>query len=92
MNQTNDLSIGPWMLKELLGGHQPGKRSTNPFLLGVVFKKLPLELQRRWWAETDYGQRTPPPALVAEIADHVSSTARKCSEMLKAQENPKVYS
>jgi hypothetical protein len=95
--KTKDPSVGPWMLKELLGaGHQPGERSTNPYLLGVVFEKLPKPLQQRWWRETDYG-RAPRDViahleLVAAIADYVGSTTRKCAEMLKAQENPKVYS
>jgi hypothetical protein len=81
------------MLKELLGaGHRPGKRSTNPRLLGVVFERLPKPLRQRWWRETDYGRRDPSPALVATIADYVGSTARKCAEMLHNQENPKVYS
>jgi hypothetical protein len=86
------------MLKELLGaGHKPGKRSTNPYLLGVVFERLPLLLRQRWWRETDYGGNDPPDAiarleLVAAIAAHVGATASKCAEMLKAQENPKVYS
>ena len=85
--------VGPWMLKELLGaGHQPRKRAANPFLLGVVFERLPLQLQRRWWRETDYGRRDAPLELVAAIADYVGSTARKCAEMLWAQEHPKVYS
>jgi hypothetical protein len=100
MNHTKDPSVGPWMLKELLGaGHGPGKRASNPYLLGVVFKKLPLELQRRWWAETDYGRRTDAPhdviaflKLVAAIADHIGATARECAQMLWAQEHPKVYS
>jgi hypothetical protein len=41
MNYTkNHPSVSPWMLKELLGvGHQPGKRSANPWLLGVVFER-----------------------------------------------------
>jgi hypothetical protein len=85
------------MLKELLGaGHEIQdvnrrfltKRSTNPFLLGVAFQKLPIELRRHWWQETDYGQRAPSPALVAMIAAYVGSVAWQCSEMLKAQENP----
>jgi hypothetical protein len=87
------------MLKELLGaGHQPGERSTNPYLLGVVFKRLPLPLQQAWWRETDYGRRDAPVnvrkrlELVAAIAAHIASTARKCAEMLKIQENPKFYS
>jgi hypothetical protein len=63
-----------------------------------VFKKLPLELQRRWWAETNYGRRDAPDdaiaflELVAAIADHIGATARQCAQMLKNQENPKVYS
>jgi hypothetical protein len=73
-------------------GHEPGKRATNPYLLGAVFKKLPIELQRRWWAETDYGRRNPSSPssmeLVAAIAHHISATARNCAEMLRAQENP----
>lgn len=49
LNHTKDPSVGPWMLKELLGaGHQPGKRSTNPRLLGVVFERLPTPLRQRW--------------------------------------------
>jgi hypothetical protein len=99
MNQTKDPSIGPWTLKELLGaGHGPGKRASNPYLLGVVFKKLPLELQRRWWAESDYGRRDAPNdaiaflELVAAIAGHIGATARECAQTLKNQENPKVYS
>jgi hypothetical protein len=92
-NHTKDPSVGPWMLKELLGaGHEPGKRSTNPYLLGVVFKKLPKQLQQRWWRETDYGRRDVPLELVAAIADYVAATARKCAEMLKNQETPKFYS
>jgi hypothetical protein len=89
---------GPWDLKELLGaGHKiqdVSRRflnSTNPFLLGVVFQKLPLPLRQRWWAETDYGRLIPSPALVAAIADHISATARKCAEMLDAQENPTIF-
>ena len=90
MNHTKDPSIGPWMLKELLGaGHQPGERSTNPYLLGVVFKRLPLPLQQAWWRETDYGRRDAPLEFVAAIADYVGSTARKCAEMLNNQENPR---
>jgi hypothetical protein len=89
MNQRNDLSIGPWMLKELLGaGHRPGKRSTNPYLLGVVFERLPLPVRQHWWRETDYGRREASPELVAVIAVYVGSIAWKCAEMLKAQENP----
>ena len=97
MNETNNPSIGPWMLKELLGaGHQPRKRSTNPFLLGVVFERLPKPLRQRWWRETDYGRRNPSSPssmeLVAAIADHVSATARMCAKTLWDQEHPKVYS
>jgi hypothetical protein len=81
------------MLKELLGaGHGSGKRSTNPFLLGVVFEKLPIELRRRWWQETDYGRRNPSLELVAVIAVYVGATAWQCAKMLESQENPKVYS
>jgi hypothetical protein len=80
---------GPWDLKELLGaGHEPGKRSTNPYLLGVVFKKLPKPLRQRWWRETDYGRRPPSLELVAVIAAHMGAIAWRCAEMLKAQENP----
>jgi hypothetical protein len=86
MNQTKD---GPWMLKELLGaGHGPGKRATNPYLLGIVFEKLPKPLRQRWWAETDYGRRNPSLELVAVIAAHIGATAWTCAEMLKVQENP----
>jgi hypothetical protein len=93
MNHAKDPSVGPSTLKELLGaGHRPGKRSTNPWLLGVVFQRLPLLLRQRWWRETDYGCRDASLELVAAIADYVGSTARKCSEMLKNQEHPKVYS
>jgi hypothetical protein len=92
-DHTKDPSVGPWMLKELLGaGHQPGERSTNPHLLGVVFKKLPMKLKRRWWRETDYGQHPPSLELVAAMAIHVAATARKCRKMLKNQERPKEYS
>jgi hypothetical protein len=94
MNQTKD---GPWMLKELLGaGHEPGKRSTNPYLLGVVFERLPLPLRRRWWRETDHGHAPRDVIahleLVAAIAVHVGATAWKCAEMLRAQEHPTVDS
>jgi hypothetical protein len=103
MNQTNDPSkrSDPWDLKELLGlSHEAQdvsrrfltKRSTNPRLLGVVFQKLPLQLRRRWWRETDYGRRPPSLELVAAIAAHVGATARKCRKMLDAQENPIVRS
>jgi len=90
-NHTKDPSIGPWMLNELLGAGA-GKHSTNPFLLGVVFKKLPLRLRRQWWRETDYGRRPPSLELVAAIADYVSATAKACAKMLWDQEHPKIYS
>jgi hypothetical protein len=96
---TKDPSVGPWMLKELLGlGHRPGKRSTNPYLLGVVFERLPENLQRWWLREIDYDRQDEPLKvrrhleLVAAIAAYVESTARKCAEMLKNQERPKIYS
>jgi hypothetical protein len=86
------------MLKELLGlGHQPGKRSTNPYLLGVVFERLPENLQQWWLREIDYDRQGEPLKvkcqleLVAAIAAYVESTARKCAEMLKNQEKPKLY-
>jgi hypothetical protein len=88
---------GPWDLKELLGaGHERGggflkKRSTSPYLLGAVFQKLPIDLRRRWWQETDYGHRPPSLKLVAEIADHITATARRCAKMLWEQEHPRCY-
>jgi len=86
---------GPWDLKELLGaGHERGERSTNPFLLNCVLEKLPLPLQQRWCQQTDRERRNPSSPssmeLVAAIADHISATARRCAEMLKAQENPPI--
>jgi hypothetical protein len=95
---TKDPSVGPWMLKELLGaGHQPGKRSTNPYHLGVVFERLPENLQRWWLREIDYDQQGQPLKvrrhleLVAAIAAYIEATARKCAEMLNNQEKPKLY-
>jgi hypothetical protein len=79
------------MLKELLGaGRRAGKRSTNPYLLGVVFERLPKPLRQRWWRETNYGRPDPPDViahleLVAAVADYVGATARMCVEMLKNQ-------
>jgi hypothetical protein len=85
------MTDGPWMLAELLGERDRSKCSTNPRLLGVVFEKLPLELRQRWWRETDYGRRTAPLELVAVIAVHIGATARKCAEMLRAQEKPNTH-
>ena len=97
--QTIQHAIGPWMLKELLGvGHQSAERSTNPYLLGVVFERLPKNLQRWWLREIDYDRQGEPLnvrrhlVLVAAIAAYIESTARNCSEMLKNQERPKIYS
>ena len=96
---TKDPSVGPWMLRELLGaGHESAERSTNPYHLGVVFEKLPENLQRWWLREIDYDRQGKPLnvrrhlELVAAIAAYVESTARKCAEMLKNQERPKLYS
>jgi len=84
-------SIGPWMLKELLGaGHGPGERSTNPYLLGVVFERLPAQLQERCRRE-EAAEGVTRLELVAAVADHIAAVARKCAAMLKNQEHPKVY-
>jgi len=98
VNHTKDPSVGPWMLKELLGaGHQPGERSTNPYLLGVVFERLPKRLRQRWLREIDYDCQGEPLEvgkrleLVAAIAAYIASTARMCAEMLERQEKPKFY-
>jgi hypothetical protein len=102
MNHTKDPSVGPWMLKELLGvGHQPGQRSTDPYLLGVVVERLPEDLQRQL-REIDYDQLGEPlnvrkrlelvAAIATHIATHIESTARKGAEMLGNQEKPKFYS
>lgn len=29
--------------------------------------RLPLELRRRWWRDTDYGKRAPPPEMIAAL-------------------------
>ena len=67
-------------------------------LLGVVFERLPKNLQRWWLREIDYDRQGEPLnvrrhlELVAAIAAYIESTARKCAEMLKNQERPKLYS
>ena len=67
---------GPWDLSELLG---------------VVLNKLPAELRQCWEREFDYGHDVIRRLeVVAAIADHISATARRCAEMLKAQENPPI--
>ena len=96
--QNIQRAIGPWMLKELLGvGHQSAERSTNPYLLGVVFERLPKNLQRWWLREIDYDRQGEPLnvrrhlELVAAIAAYIESTARKCSEMLKNHTTKNIF-
>jgi hypothetical protein len=34
--------------------------------------RLPLELRRRWWVETDYGAHEAPPELIALIEESIN--------------------
>jgi len=38
----------------------------------ACWQRLPLALRRRYWRETNYSQRDPPPELVAEIKREAS--------------------